>query len=376
MPAAVAVVDASALRHNLRTVRDAAPGCRVLAVVKANAYGHGLVPVARILAGADGLAVARLEEAAQLRDAGITGRVVVLGGFVGPEEARYAAARALDVVVHSDAQLEALEGLGAPLAADAWLKVDTGMGRLGLAPDAVPAAITRLRACLAPGRALRLMTHLASADEASSAATPAQLAAFGALLGAWRGDVSIANSAGLLLWPGTRQPAPAAGGANWVRPGLMLYGVSPVPDRRASNLGLRPVMSFETRLIAVRRLPAGSRVGYGGDWRATRESIVGVAAAGYADGYPWHLSRGTPVTVAGRRAPVIGRVSMDMISIDLTDVPGAAPGDRVVLWGEDPPVEEVARCAGTIPYELLAAMSPRVERRVADREDGEMAASR
>lgn len=363
-PAAVAVIDASALRHNLQIVRNAAPGCRVLAVVKANAYGHGLVPVARILSGADGLAVARMEEAAQLRDAGIATRVVVLGGFVGSEEARFAVARGLDVVVHSVAQIDTLETLPGTFAADAWLKVDTGMGRLGIEPAGVAAAVARLRARLAPGRELRLMTHLASADDPASPATAGQLAAFGALLDGWRGDVSIANSAGLMLWPGARLVPPEGAGPNWVRPGLMLYGASPLAGRSAAELGLRAAMSFETRLISVRRLAAGCRVGYGGDWVAARDSVVGVAAAGYADGYPWHVSQRTPVSVGGGLAPVIGRVSMDMISIDLTGVPAAAPGDRVVLWGADPPVEEVARRAGTIPYELLAAMSPRVVRKV------------
>lgn len=361
-PAAVAVVHASALRHNLAVARRAAPGSRVLAVVKANAYGHGLVDVARILSGADGLAVARVEEAAQLRDAGIEARIVVLGGFVGLEEARYAVARRLDIVVHSLSQLLDLERIAPPVAVDAWLKVDTGMGRLGIAPETVPEAIRRLRHCLAPTSALRLMTHLASADDAANPATGEQLAAFQSIAASWTGDVSVANSAGVLQWPQVR----AAAGSNWIRPGLMLYGASPLPGRNAAELDLEPAMSFETRLIAVRRIVAGQRVGYGGDWIAGRDSVLGVAAAGYADGFPWHVSRGTPVVVNGRRAPVVGRVSMDMISIDLTDLPPAAPGDRVVLWGKDPTVGEVAHCAGTISYELLAAMSPRVVRQVAD----------
>jgi alanine racemase len=336
----------------------------VLAVIKANAYGHGLVSVARILAAADGLAVARLSEAVQLREAGITGRIVVLGGFVGVEEARATLASGLDVVIHSLAQVDVLERLQAPGDIDLWLKTDTGMGRLGLEPAEVHPVMERLQAWTGGRGSFRLMTHLASADDVAGGQTPGQIEAFRVLARSWRGGVSVANSAAILQWPATTSTGPGA--ENWVRPGLMLYGVSPIGGRSASSLGLRPVMSFETRLIAVRQLARGRRVGYGGDWQAARDSIVGIAAAGYADGYPWHLSQATPVLINGRRAPVIGRVSMDMISLDLTDLPPAAPGDRVVLWGDDPPVDEVARCAGTISYELLAGMSPRVVRQIED----------
>ena len=366
-PAAVAVIRVEALRNNLQRVRQATPGCRVLAVVKANAYGHGLVAVARILADADGLAVARLEEAVQLRDAGIRQRIVVLGGFVSAEEAREAASQHLDMVVHSLSQVAVLESMADLAKIDLWIKVDTGMGRLGIEPDAVASVAARLRSCNAGRGCLRLMTHLASADEAGNAETEAQLQRFSGLLRDWPGEVSAANSAAILQWPASWSVgAQAPAGISWVRPGLMLYGVSPLANRPAAALGLRPVMSFETRLIAVKRLPPGRRVGYGGDWEARRESIVGVAAAGYADGYPWHRPHGTAVLVNGARAAVIGRVSMDMISIDLTDLPRAEAGDRVVLWGEDLPVEEVATHAGTISYELLAGMSPRVVRQVED----------
>lgn len=363
-PAAVAVIRTAALRSNLSRIRELAPGCRILAVIKANAYGHGLVTVARILQSADGLAVARLGEAAQLREAGITRRIVVLGGFVGADEAREALSLGLDLVIHSPEQVPALEGLGWGGRADLWLKVDSGMGRLGIEPSEVGRILPRLQGWLSGRGTVRLMTHLAAADDAASDQTAGQLAAFRALAGGWPGDISVANSAAILQWPATTATPSAAG--NWIRPGLMLYGVSPLPGRSAQSLGLRPVMSFETRLIAVKRLARGRRVGYGGDWQAARDSVVGVAAAGYADGYPWHVARSTQVLVGGRRAPVIGRVSMDMISIDLTDLPGAAPGDRVVLWGDELPVEEVAGHAATISYELLAGMSPRVIRQVED----------
>ncbi|MBM4197138.1 MAG: alanine racemase [Gammaproteobacteria bacterium] len=367
---AVAVIQAESLRHNLRVVRSLAPGCPVLAVIKANAYGHGLVSAARILEGADGFAVARLDEALVLRAAGIAGRIVVLSGMLSTDDARFAGTSDLDVVVHDPVQVDTLERAGAAGPRNVWLKVDTGMGRLGVEPSAVPGLVARLRICLGASGNLRLMTHLASADDPASDVTEAQLAVFREVRRNWPADISIANSAAILAYPGAHE-TPGTGdippvGRNWVRPGLMLYGASPLPDKPAASLGLRPAMSFESRLIAVRPMPRGRHVGYGGDWTAGRDTVVGVAAVGYADGYPWHSSRGTPVLVNGSRARVIGRVSMDLISIDLTGIE-ARPGDRVVLWGEGLPVEEVARCAGTIAYELLAAIGARVVRQVDDR---------
>jgi alanine racemase len=363
MPAPVAVVRASALRNNLRVVREAAPGCRVMAVVKANAYGHGLVAVARILDAVDAFAVARLEEAAQLREAGVAHRIVVLGGFVAPEEVEAAVGLGLDLVVHGVGQVNVLERMGPLGPLDLWLKVDTGMGRLGIEPAEVAETAQRLRRWTGGRGNLRLMTHFASAEEPAGDATRSQLASFRAVANGWQGDVSLANSAAILRCPEALAGA-AAHGTSWVRPGLMLYGVSPVPGRTAASFGLKPAMSFETRLIAVRRIGKGQRVGYGGEWQAPGDSVIGVAAAGYADGYPWHVAHATPVLVNGRPATVVGRVSMDMISVDLTAHPGAAPGDRVVLWGDDPPVDDVARHAGTIAYELLSGMSPRVLREV------------
>lgn len=361
-PVVVAVIRAAALRNNLQVVRRAAPGCKVLAVIKANAYGHGLVPVARILDDADGFAVARLDEAVQLREAGIDKRIVVLGGIIGHDEATLAAAFNLDCVVHGLEQVEVLERLPAEVAPmDLWVKIDTGMGRLGIEPAVLPDVLRRLAACPAGRGTLRLMTHLASADDPADGSTARQLETFERATDGWRGDVSIANSAGILQWPAAHV---RHGGEVWIRPGLMLYGISPLRGRSSSELGLQPAMSFESRMLAVRQLPQGRRVGYGGDWQAKRDSIIGVAAVGYADGYPWHRAEGTPVLVNGRAAPVVGRVSMDMISIDLTDHPPCRPGDRVVLWGDSPPVAEVAQLTGTIAYELLAAISPRVVRQI------------
>lgn len=365
-PAAVAVIRPAALRSNLARVRALAPGCPVLAVIKANAYGHGLIQVARILADAEAFAVARLEEAIQLREAGIRQRLVILGGCISAAELATAVSLDLDVVVHTPAQVELLETARPGGHLGCWLKVDTGMARLGIAPADFPAILGRLRAAPAV-RSVTLMTHLASADDHTDPETTEQLQAFSSLLGEWRGDVSIANSASILQWPDTLRAPGGQGGRNWVRPGLMLFGASPLRNRRADELGLVPAMSFETRLISVKRVPKGQRVGYGGHWVAPRDSLLGVAAAGYADGYPWHVGAGTPVALGDRLAPVVGRVSMDMLTVDVTDVPGAREGDRVVLWGDSPTVEEVAGAARTIPWTLMTG----INRRVAVRMDGD-----
>ncbi|MDH4021726.1 MAG: alanine racemase [Gammaproteobacteria bacterium] len=364
-PAAVAVIRPAALRNNLERVRELAPGCPVLAVIKANAYGHGLIQVARILEDVDAFAVARLEEAVQLREAGIRKRLVILGGCLALEELRVASDLQFDVVVHSARQAALLEGavVGGPVAC--WLKVDTGMGRLGVEPAAVPGLTKRLRSAPTVS-SLTLMTHLACADDHSDPATVEQLQVFSRLLGTWEGDASLANSAAILQWPDTlrdggllRYP-----GRNWVRPGIMLFGASPLRGKSAIDLGLRPVMSFETRLIAVKPVRKGQRVGYGGHWVAPRDSVLGIAAAGYADGYPWHVATGTPVGVRGRAAPLVGRVSMDMLTIDLTEVPDAVAGDRVVLWGDSPTVEEIAGAARTIPWTLMTGINRRVAVRI------------
>ncbi|MBN8280851.1 MAG: alanine racemase [Gammaproteobacteria bacterium] len=365
-PAAVAVIRPAALRSNLARVRALAPGCPVLAVIKANAYGHGLIQVARILADAEAFAVARLEEAIQLREAGIRQRLVILGGCISATELATAVSLDLDLVVHTPGQVDLLEAARPGGSVGCWLKVDTGMARLGIAPAVFPAILGRLRAAPAV-RSVTVMTHLASADDHTDPETTEQLQAFSGLLGDWSGDLSVANSASILQWPETLRIHGGEGGRNWVRPGLMLFGASPLRSRRADELGLVPAMSFETRLISVKRVPKGQRVGYGGHWVAPRDSLLGVAAAGYADGYPWHVGAGTPVALRDRLAPVVGRVSMDMLTLDVTDVPGAREGDRVVLWGDSPTVEEVAGAARTIPWTLMTG----INRRVAVRIDGD-----
>lgn len=347
-----ATLDLAAVAHNLARVRAFVPNARIMAVVKANAYGHGMLRIARCLSDVDGFAVARVEEGAALRQAGIRQRIAVLQGFTCPEELALHAAHGLEPVVHSPRQVQLLEAarLAEPLAI--WAKLDTGMHRLGLLPDEFGPCYRRLQACPAVRRPIPIMTHLANADMLEDTLTDRQLALFREVLQEVRAEASIANSAGLLAFENAR--------VEWVRPGIVLYGVSPFPDRTGADDGLHPVMTFRSRLIAIKQVPSGAAVGYGGDWVCPRPTRLGVAAVGYGDGYPRHARSGTPVLVRGWRVPLIGRVSMDMITLDLTDCPEADVEDEVILWGEGLPVEEIARHASTIPYELLCGITQRV----------------
>jgi alanine racemase len=349
-----AVVDADALRHNLRQVRKLAPHSRVMAVIKANAYGHGLVPAAKAFAEADGFAVARLEEGLALRKAGLANRILLLEGIISPEQLQIAAHERFELMVHSFEQLALLDALDATgPRLPVWLKIDSGMNRLGFRLEEFSDAYARLRRNARVEAAPTLATHLASADDRGDGATQRQLDAFTQATAGLPGARSIANSAGVLAWPSSR--------ADWVRPGLMLFGVSPFPSGTGAELGLRPAMTLCTEVIAVKTVRAGESVGYGGTWTATSETRMAVVAAGYGDGYPRSMASGAPVLVNGRRAFVIGRVSMDMITVDVTDLPRVAVGDRVVLWGSDVPVEELATHAGTIAWDLLCGVSQRVE---------------
>lgn len=356
MRVAQAVIDLPALRHNLQRARAAAPDTRVLAAIKADGYGHGQVAVARNLAdGADALGVACLKEALALREAGIDTAIVLLEGFFHPDELPAIVEHGLEMVVHHPFQLEALDGLRPGRPIPVWLKVDTGMHRLGFPPAQAARVWQWLGERPAVVAPVGLLTHLANADERDDPTTGAQLARFDAALAGCPGaQRSIANSAGVLGWPESH--------ADWVRPGIMLYGCSPFPGRIGPDEALRPVMTLRSALMAVNRLEAGDRVGYGGTWTAPEPMPVGVVAVGYGDGYPRHAPNGTPVLVNGRRVPLVGRVSMDMVTVDLRGQPDARVGDPVVLWGEGLPVEEVAGAAGTISYELICGVTQRVER--------------
>jgi len=351
-PAAYAELDLGALEHNLSRLRDAAPQARVMAVIKANAYGHGMVRVATALPTADAFAVARVDEGMRLREAGIRQRIVVLQGFICPEELALHARHDLEPVIHSAQQIEVLERHPpADTRLGAWVKLDTGMHRLGMDPAEFPDCYRRLAANAHLKAPLPIMTHLANADVVTDTTTERQLAVFNCIASDASERVA-ANSAGLLAWPASH--------AEWVRPGLALYGVSPFPFRSGIKDGFRPVMTLKTRLIAIKTLRRGDPVGYGGDWVCPHPTRMGIASIGYGDGYPRSAASGTPVLVSGQTAPLIGRVSMDMITIDLTEHPEARVGDAVTLWGQGLPVEEVARHAGTIPYVLLCNVTQRV----------------
>lgn len=347
-----AVIDGGALRHNVEVIRARAPGVRVMAVIKANAYGHGLVQTALALPAVDAFAVARLEEGVRLREAGVSAPIVLLEGVFTREQLREASRHELELVVHDALQVELLAAEPETHRLALWVKIDTGMNRLGFRPEAFGAAYEQLRALRPALGGIRLMTHLACADAPDGRMTREQLARFEAATDGVPGERSIANSAGIF---GT---VPVGG--QWVRPGLALYGVSPLPGRTAAELGLRPAMRLETSVIAVRTVPRGETVGYGATWRAEHDTRVAIVAAGYGDGLPSSLPSGTPVQVAGRRAPLVGRVSMDMIAVDVSALEAVAVGTPVALWGADLPVEELARWAGTIAYELLCGVSERV----------------
>lgn len=363
MAGAYAELNLAALRHNFAEVRRYAPGRRIMAVVKANAYGHGLLRVAETLADADGFAVARVEEGMLLRQAGLAVRIVVMEGFLDLDELDQCARLRLEPVVHSMRQIELLRhSPGEPVAV--WLKVDTGMHRMGIAPEEYAAGLSALQRAPRVQPRLGIMTHLACADELEHPLNLEQLRVFQRLTAGCSLEQSIANSAAIVAWPQSH--------ADWVRPGLMLYGVSPFPDRSAASLGLRPVMSLYGRLINIKRVAPGGTVGYGAGFRCERPTRLGIAAIGYGDGYPRQLPSGAPVLVRGRQVPLAGRVSMDLITLDLSDCPEAEIGDAITLWGEGLPIEPIAELAGTIPYTLLCGITGRV--RKIERDDLDMAA--
>jgi len=347
------VINLSALRHNLARVHELAPACKIMAIVKADGYGHGLSRVAHALAAADAFGVACLEEATELRTSGIIQPIIMLEGPYSANELTEIVQHALDIVVHDVTQVELLEHADLPKPITAWLKVDTGMHRLGFLPEDVAEIWRRLSDCKVVADKIYLMTHLAAANERDNSMNHAQIECFRKVCAGLPSETSIANSAGILAFPDTH--------ADWVRPGLMLYGVSPLRDSTGIDEGLLPVMTLKSELIAVKNLRANEPVGYGATWRCPEDMPVGVVAAGYGDGYPRHAPSGTPVLVNGARVSLIGRASMDMLIVDLRTQPRAKVGDPVVLWGEGLPVEELARHADTIPYELLCAVHKRLQ---------------
>ena len=352
--ATVATIHLAALRHNLARLKALAAPAKVMAVVKADAYGHGLERVARALdREAEAFAVAALGDGLRLRAAGHRQRIVVLSGPDDAQDIAEMQRLQLDAAVHHEAQLQwlaqARPGRG---LLRVWLKIDSGMHRLGFAPERVDAVHARLTSMPGVDAEIGLLTHFSDSEVFDGVQTPAQMARFAEVTAGFTGPRSLSNSAAVLGWPDAR--------GDWVRTGGLLYGLSVVDGRSGADFGFRPAMTLSTRLIAVNRIGRGERIGYNGTWTCPEDMPVGVAAIGYGDGYPRSAVAGTPVLVGGQRVPLIGRVSMDLITLDLRDAPDAAIGDRVVLWGPELPVEVVAAQAATISYDLTCGMTRRV----------------
>jgi alanine racemase len=349
----VATIDIAALRHNLHIAKQHAPRAKAWAVVKANAYGHGLERGMRGFADADGLAMIEPEAAATLRELGWGKRLLLLEGIFDPQDLETAARHRVDIVVHNEEQLAMLERSSSSAPLDVYLKINSGMNRLGFMPSACRPVYARLRA-LPQVRSIAFMTHFANADSAEHAALPLteQLRRFHVATEGLPGERTLSNSAADLLHPDCA--------ADWVRPGVMLYGSSP-SDASARDFNLRAAMQLESEIIGVQHIAAGESVGYGSQFIAERPMTIGVVACGYADGYPRHAPTGTPVIVDGVRTRVLGRVSMDMMSVDLGPIANARVGSKVELWGNKLAIDEVAHAAGTLGYELMCAVAPRVK---------------
>lgn len=364
----LATIDTNALAHNLQTVAqrltqdasDARP--LIWAVIKSRGYGHGIVAALAGFAQADGLAMLDLDEAVRCRELGWTGPLLLLEGFFDAADLDLLSRYRISIAIHCHEQLEMLESYPVRCPIDALVKLNTGMHRLGFQPGEYAAAFARAQALQSSGvlGSLGKMTHFAQADDDADF-TREQLASFTSITQGLPGAVSVCNSAATLT-PGLAAGL-LAGDKQWVRPGICLYGASPFADQTAESFGLRPAMTLASRLINVHTLPAGEAIGYGRLFRAAQTMRVGIVACGYADGYPRHAVTGTPITVDGVRTRLVGRVSMDMLAVDLGPVPGAGVGAPVVLWGQGgPSVDEVAHSCGTIGYELLCAVAPRVPR--------------
>lgn len=351
----LATIHLDALRHNLQQMRVRAPRSRVMAMVKADGYGHGLERVAMALRQADAFGIASLSEAQRLRAAGITQPILLLPGFNDPRDLPRLRQLAVDSVIHHASQIDMLEqDHGAPIRC--WLKLDTGMHRLGFAPPDVRQAHARLSALANVADDIVLMNHFASSDEPGDSAgggqTREQLRRFAEATAGLAGARSLANSAAVLGWPQAH--------ADWIRPGGALYGMSLVRGSTGADYDLRPAMTLSSQLIAINNVAAGERVGYSATWQCPQDMPVGVVAIGYGDGYPRAVPSGAPVLVDGWPAQVIGRVSMDLMTVDLRSIAGARVGTPVTLWGAGLPVETLAAAAGTIGYELTCSITRRV----------------
>ena len=349
----VATTDLAAMRFNLALARTAAPGAKVWAVVKADAYGHGLENGLSGFAEADGLSLIEFDRAARLRELGWTRPIMMMQGMFDSSDLKWICEYRLQPVIHNAEQLDMLDALKATVPVDVHLKINTGMNRLGFPVEQTRAVWERLSAMPAVAT-VSLITHFANADlKSADPDVDEQMRRFNAATEGLKGDISVSNSPAVLLHPELR--------CDWIRPGVMLYGGSP-GGGSAQSFGLKAAMTLTSRLIAVQSLKAGDSVGYGSLFRAERDMRIGIVACGYADGYPRHAPTGTPVLVNGQRTQLLGRVSMDMLNVDLTGIPDARVGSEVMLWGAELPIDEVAKAAGTIGYELMCAVAPRVQR--------------
>lgn len=351
-----AVINVSALKHNLAKIRAEVPHQKIMAMIKADGYGHGMVTVAKALQSADAFGVACLEEAVELREAGIKNRIVLMEGFYNaPEELPFIHELNLELAIHHDEQVIGLKKFQTSDATNkpisVWLKINTGMNRLGFKCDQVFPMFEMLRECPSV-KIAGFITHLAKSEEHNSPDTAAQIDQFFKTVKDLPGEKSIANSAAILGVPASH--------ADWVRPGIILFGVSPYPDRVGQDEDLVPVMTLQSEIIAIQSLKAGEAVGYGGAYVCKNDTRIGVVAAGYGDGYPRLMPTGTPVLLNGQVVPLVGRVSMDMLTVDLSSQPESKIGDPVQLWGPNLPVETIAAAVGTSAYELLTGLSKRV----------------
>ncbi|MGI9228596.1 MAG: alanine racemase [Gammaproteobacteria bacterium] len=346
------LINLDALRHNLAVIRQHAPDSKVLAVVKADAYGHGLVRVAAALQQADGFGVACIDEAEQLRAAGIKQKILLLEGPYAADELPLIHKLQLDIVIHTPEQLAWLAACKPAVACNVWLKVDTGMHRLGFPAQDFSKTLAAISAQDKHINSLHLMSHLATANEPNSELAQEQISRFADLARDLTYPKSLANSAAVLAWPDSHY--------DWVRPGLILYGVSPIEGTRASDYGLQAVMTLESELIAVKQLRRGDAVGYGATWSCPEDMLVGIVAAGYGDGFPRHADATASLLVNGKRCAIVGKASMDMLAVDLRSCPDAAVGAKVQLWGPDLPLEELAQHAATVPYQILCAVHKRL----------------
>lgn len=349
---ATAMISLDALAHNLSVVKKIAANSRVLAVIKADAYGHGLLTVASALQGADGFAVAHIEEAKTLRCADVKKTIVLLQGFVDAAELNFLFSLNVEPVIHSAYQISLIEKAAVPDNFTVWLKIDTGMGRLGFSADDFADAWKRLSQIPQITNNIRVMSHFANADDLSLSDSDEQLIKFDAITAALDVEKSVANSAGLIGWQKSHY--------DWVRPGIMLYGVMPFLTSGLDDIGLKPVMTLKSQIIAINQIKKHQSIGYGSCWQADENTQVAVVGCGYGDGYPRHIAENTSVLIHGRRFPIVGRVSMDMLCVNLGQNHTQKVGDDVILWGEGLPVAYVADQAGTIAYELLCQVTARV----------------